>query len=326
MKYGTIIVDLEKNEVIDLLPDREGKTLTDWLKQYPSIETVSRDRSSTYASATTEADGNIVQIADRWHILKNLTEGFEHFLNTQRESLRDISTELSDQQQLVLESIVPEIIEISKKDTAITGRYYDNFLKMKELQREGISKRKMAKILKMSRNTIDRYWNRTVFLPKVNRQMSNILDFEDYLIKRWQEGEQKVKVLFEEIREQGFKHNIKLVYDLVKKYPKTIIEYLPEAAKVKYYSSKQLSIWLSTFRKDWSEELPRAYLAKLLEDNPIIKKVRGTVLNFRRLMKEKEGDKLAAWCNEVINDENENIKGFARGILRDFQAVYRSGS
>ena len=40
-------------------------------------------------------------------------------------------------------------------------------------------------------------------------------------------------------------------------------------------------------------------------------------------MKEKEGDKLAAWCNEVINDENENIKGLASGILRDFQAVYQ---
>ena len=144
-------------------------------------------------------------------------------------------------------------------------------LKVKELQREGVSKRKMAKILKMSRHTIDRYWNRTSFLQKVSHQKSNLLDFEDYLIKRWQEGEQKVKVLFEEIKEQGFKHSIKLVYDFVKKYPKTVVEILPEAAKVKYYSSKQLSIWLSTFRKDWSEELPRAYLAKLLEDNPIIK-------------------------------------------------------
>ncbi len=139
LKYGTIIVDLEKNEVIDLLPDREGKTLTDWLKQYPSIETVSRDRSSTYASATTEADGNIVQIADRWHILKNLTEGFEGFLNTQRESLRDISTELSDQQQLVLESIVPEIIEIAKKDTVMTGRYHDNLRVVAPSESEGVT-------------------------------------------------------------------------------------------------------------------------------------------------------------------------------------------
>ena len=138
LKYGTIIVDLEKNEVIDLLPDREGKTLTDWLKQYPSIETVSRDRSSTYASATTEADGKIVQIADRWHILKNLTEGFEGFLNTQRESLRDISAELSEEQQLVLESIVPEMIEIAKKDIVITGRYHDNLRVVAPSKSEGV--------------------------------------------------------------------------------------------------------------------------------------------------------------------------------------------
>ncbi len=320
-KYGTIIVDLEKNEVIDLLPDREAETLTNWLKKHLSVEIVSRDRSSTYASVITEADDKIVQIADRWHILKNLTEGFESFLNTQRESLRDISTELSEEQQLLLESIVPEIKEIAKKDIVVTGRYHDNFMKVKQLQNEGVSKRKIAKILRMSRHTIDRYWNRTSFLQKVSHQKSNILDFEDYIIKRWQEGEQKVKVLFEEIREQGFKHSIKLVYEFVKKYPKTVVESLPEAAKIKYYSSKQLSIWLSTFRKDWSKECPKAYLEKLLEGNPIIKKVRNTVLNFRRLMKEKEGDKLKGWCDDVINDVNENIKGFARGVLKDYKAV-----
>ena len=38
-------------------------------------------------------------------------------------------------------------------------------------------------------------------------------------------------------------------------------------------------------------------------------------------MKEKEGDKLTAGCNEVINDENENIKEFARGILK--RAAFR---
>jgi transposase len=77
--YGTIIVDLEKNKVIDFLPDREAQTLTKWLKKQPSVETVSQDRSSTYASAITEANKDFTQIADRWHILNNLTEGFELF-------------------------------------------------------------------------------------------------------------------------------------------------------------------------------------------------------------------------------------------------------
>ena len=80
-----------------------------------------------------------VPLADRWHILKNLTEGFEGFLNTQRESLRDISAELSDQQQLVLESIVPEIIEIAKKDIVITGRYHDNLRVVAPSKSEGVA-------------------------------------------------------------------------------------------------------------------------------------------------------------------------------------------
>lgn len=323
LKYGTIIVDLETNKVIDLLPDREAATLTNWLREHSSVETVSRDRSSTYASGITQASDKIIQIADRWHILKNLTEGFERFLNTQRGSLRDISVELSQKQQYESENIVSVPLIIAKKDTSIKGRYYDNFLKVKELQSDGVSKRKIAKLLKMSRNTINRYWNRTSFLPKVSHKKSNILDFEDYLIIRWQQGEQNVRNLFEEIKEQGFKNDIKIVYELVRKYPKTNFEPVPDAVKIKYYSSQQLSIWLSTFRKDWSGEWPQTYLEKLLEDNPIINKVRKVVLDFRRLMKEKDGDKLAAWCDEIINDNDENIKGFAKGILNDFQAVYQ---
>ena len=114
------------------------------------------------------------------------------------------------------------------------------------------------------------------------------------------------------------------MYEFVKNYPKTVLEpLLLDTVKVKYYSLQQLSIWLSTFRKDWSEASPKVYLEKLLVDNPIIKNVRNVVLDFRRLMKEKEGDKLAAWCDKVISDDDENIKGFAKGILNDFQADYR---
>lgn len=88
------------------------------------MEIVSRDRSSTYTSGITQASDKIIQIADRWHILKNLTEGFERFLNTQRGSLRDISVELSQQHESDNIVSVPPVI--SKKDTSIIGKYYDN--------------------------------------------------------------------------------------------------------------------------------------------------------------------------------------------------------
>ncbi len=47
--YGTILVDLEKRQAIDLSPDREAETLKTWLQAHPEIEVVSRDRAPAYA-------------------------------------------------------------------------------------------------------------------------------------------------------------------------------------------------------------------------------------------------------------------------------------
>jgi transposase len=51
LRYGTLICDLERSQPIDLLPDRSVETVSAWLKKHPSIDVVSRDGSSEYASA-----------------------------------------------------------------------------------------------------------------------------------------------------------------------------------------------------------------------------------------------------------------------------------
>ncbi|MBK9748663.1 MAG: transposase [Chloroflexi bacterium] len=48
--YGTIIVNLETHRVVELLPDRTAETLAAWLRNYPSIERVTRDRSTDYSA------------------------------------------------------------------------------------------------------------------------------------------------------------------------------------------------------------------------------------------------------------------------------------
>lgn len=78
--YGTIIVDLERRKVIDLLPDREAGTLTDWLFARPSIETVARDRSITYRNGIMMGRPYATQIADRRHLLSNLSDVLEKII------------------------------------------------------------------------------------------------------------------------------------------------------------------------------------------------------------------------------------------------------
>ena len=89
-RYGTILVDLERHRVIDLLADREAATLAAWLKAHSGVEVVSRDRSPTYAAAINEGAPGAVQVADRFHLLMNVREALEkvvkrcnRFLRTQ---------------------------------------------------------------------------------------------------------------------------------------------------------------------------------------------------------------------------------------------------
>ena len=85
--YGTILVDLERHEVVDLLPERSTRTTADWLLRHPGVEVVSRDRSNVYAQGISEGAPEAVQVADRWHLLRSLALGLEEFLLHKRSVL-----------------------------------------------------------------------------------------------------------------------------------------------------------------------------------------------------------------------------------------------
>jgi transposase len=88
-RYGTIVVDLERSDIIDLLPDRDATTVKKWLDDHPGVELISRDRSSTYAQAAADSAPNALQVADRWHLLKNLREAIERLFERQSDEVNE---------------------------------------------------------------------------------------------------------------------------------------------------------------------------------------------------------------------------------------------
>jgi transposase len=87
-RYGTILVDLELHRVIDLLPDREAETLSTWLKRHTGVEVISRDRAPAYALGATSGAPLAVQVADRFHLVKNTQEVLEKLMMRQNRFLR----------------------------------------------------------------------------------------------------------------------------------------------------------------------------------------------------------------------------------------------
>jgi len=75
--YGTIVVDLDRHCPVDLLEDRTAETVAAWLQAHPEVTVVARDRAEAYTSGVTQGAPDAVQVADRWHLLKNLREAVE---------------------------------------------------------------------------------------------------------------------------------------------------------------------------------------------------------------------------------------------------------
>ena len=86
--FGTILVDLEHSQVVDLLPTRSTDSLGEWLAQHPEVTTVSRDREGVYAEGARRGAPAAVQVADRFHLVLNLTQAVERELAVNRRQLR----------------------------------------------------------------------------------------------------------------------------------------------------------------------------------------------------------------------------------------------
>jgi transposase len=88
--YGTILVNIETSKPLTLLPDRTADAVLPWLKSHQEIEVVSRDRASAYADAVKRALPHATQVADRYHLVHNLREHLQQFLDRKRTWLPEI--------------------------------------------------------------------------------------------------------------------------------------------------------------------------------------------------------------------------------------------
>ena len=78
--YGTVMVDLESHRIIDMIPSRETIDVSRWLATFPNIQVVSRDGASTYPSAATDSHPEAVQVSDRFHLIKGLSEAINKYI------------------------------------------------------------------------------------------------------------------------------------------------------------------------------------------------------------------------------------------------------
>lgn len=331
-RYGTMLIDLDRHQPIDVLPDREGKTLEAWLRDHPGIELVTRDRSSVYANAITTACPDAIQVADRWHLLANLSEVVERFLDTQRAAINQsvlatlVKEEHQPTQPLTEDQLPPSITwetDLSKLMSTAhvdgTSKRYTTYQKVKQLQAEGHGMRAIARHLGIARNTVRRYWQQDTFVAKTVMKRSNLYLYEGYLRRRWLEGQTNVKELLAEIKSFGYNGSYTILTTFLSAYPRSEVEpVLPPARKANNFSPRRISRLLNQSEDDWSAD-EKAFLTHLLTEHESVREVHKLSEQFRQLMKEKSAVGLANWCD--VAEKVSAYTGFVRGLRQDYAAV-----
>jgi transposase len=339
--YGTVLVDLERRRVVDLLPERSQEGLVAWLKEHPEVEFAARDRSHVYREALAKGAPTAVQVADRWHLLHNLSHVLEDFLLQKQPVLRSAAmpgTEPEDRDDAAFGSgpIMPNRTRNhDRKVEEAAGRRHERLVRQWEdicrLYLAGADLRHICRVLGISARTVYRYKDLEEPPPRraYKRRVSVPDPYVPYLVRRWNEGWRNGKRLYRQIREQGYANSeetcTRFTAQLRRaeangKTPSSVPRARKSSVAGLYPTSKNVAALFMRREGKLSEE-QKEYLGRLCGADGALADVRRLTQEFNGMVRNLEGEKLDGWLEEAEACGVSAMRRFAAGLRKDLPAV-----
>jgi transposase len=354
--YGTILVDLEGGCPVDLLPDRLAQTLAHWLTEHPGVEIISRDRAGAYAEGARLGAPDAVQVADRWHLLKNLGDTLERLLQRHHRGVETAaagavpsdtlpvpttgspqrvatpaigtadetaSSEPVDRETGVFGSPVPPAEGHNGPPGEEPTRKQCLHERVHELFRQGCNQSEIARTLQLDRRTVRRYLRLETMPARQTRtpRGSRLDPYTAVLEQQWDQGCHNASQLYREVRARGYSGGRSLVKQWVTRRRKEACRSLPPPRAAGRKVSIRQVVWYFVRPAEELKEEERSCLERLCQANEALRIVYGLVQRFGEMVRQRQAEKLSGWLMDAKESEVAELQRFAVGLERDGAAV-----
>ena len=350
-RYGTVVVDLQRGRVIDLLPDREAATVERWLRQHPGVEVITRDRAAAYAQGASAGAPAAVQVADRWHLLKNLREALERLFGRLDAAVADALRPPAPGEPVCAAAATeaapsapepgprpaasgpapssPPQAALSARQAARQARRQQRAARhgeVRALHEQGLSLRQIARQTGLSRNAVRRYCRQSN-CPDWNpgrRSRTQLDGFAEHIEQWIAAGGRNAAELFRALQARGYAAG----YDAVRRYvsrrlgnthrpgPRTAACAPPAPPRP---SARQLSFeFVKRAEKREAEEQARV---DRLRSGPALREALGLAESFAALVRKQATASFSDWLAQAEQSGCGELAGFAAGLRQDEAAV-----
>lgn len=335
--YGALVVDLERHQPIEVLPDKTAETFASWLKAHPTITVSTRDRDSAFAEGAREGAPQAIQVADRFHLHQNLGDALQRLLGRYPAALRAAAQDKTDPShpQAVPSESIPEALAAdtvrlnpatSGSDAPSTERE-QRFAEVLMLHAQGWSYRRIAQHLHLDRRTVNRYVLARE-LPKRGapalQATSTVLPYLGHITRRWNEGCQNGMELWREIQAQGYSGSYSSVRRALKRFRsgdgRRIAPASSPAPTARALSPRQ-AMWLLVRADEQLTEREKQTRLALCMAQPSIATARGLANDFGEMLRSRNGTGLDAWLEAAKSSGVNEMRQFALSLERDYAAV-----
>jgi transposase len=291
----------------------------------------SRDRGANFADGATRGAPQALQVADRFHILKNLVEALQQVVGREQALLQVAAQATQVSGGMILPRRRGDTLPRERARAAAQARRQLRYDDCRRLAAQGKRVREIASDLHMGPNTVRRFL-RAESCPQraaVAPHRTRLSPFEPYLRERWDAGEQNGRRLFAEIRTRGYRGSRSNLYTFLAQwrpgprrpgpYPRQ--ERVTPAPPPPPRLTPRAVGWLLVRAECDYTPQEATFVGEILRRSPTLVTMRDAVRRFFTLLRQRQADGLSLWLQEADSSGIAELMAFAQGVCRDLAAI-----